>query len=237
MDKSGGFTARFGKGSGYLHFRAISRGNLIRLRAILNEQSEIKDIPNKQGDTPLLCAVKHNSFNCFKYLVSIGCDPTIPDTEGDTVIDIILEKKLVEYAFVLLKAGHDLNISHLTLRQQEIYFYTATVLLQNYGQDNVNFYYCFLTLDWDATIYIQVFDEGLNIYAESPEFPRELKYLLINKPWYDGFESRDRYVIQTQLEYPFREKTLLNLIQTMYTEIMDIFFNAICERRCSLFIR
>lgn len=68
-------------------FRATQSGNENAVRALLQEDAFLANIPNKRGETPLIVAAKYGHINTTIILISFGADPKIADQSGHNALD------------------------------------------------------------------------------------------------------------------------------------------------------
>ena len=98
-----------GKNSGGAEiFRAIEKGDIETLKSLVPQKSELLEIRNKYGWTPLHHAVMFNQKEIVEYLVSIGANIFSKDSDGGEMpLNFAVRKDYDEIAQILISKGAD----------------------------------------------------------------------------------------------------------------------------------
>ena len=84
-----------------MEFRiACGRGD--NIRPYLEKYPSFVNCVGPSGWTPLFYAVRSNQIEVVKILLENGADPTVRDKDGNTILDIAIQKNHMEL-FTLLK--------------------------------------------------------------------------------------------------------------------------------------
>lgn len=99
----------FGKGSKEDQiFHAVERGDMLRLKPLIPDKSELLEIRNKYGWTPLHHAVIFNRKNVVEHLVSVGANIYSKDAEGGEMpLNFAVRFDYDDIADILISRGAD----------------------------------------------------------------------------------------------------------------------------------
>lgn len=89
-------------------FKAVERGDMLRLKPLIPDKSELLEIRNKYGWTPLHHAVVFNRENVVEYLVSVGANIYSKDVEGGEMpLNFAVRHDYADIADILISKGAD----------------------------------------------------------------------------------------------------------------------------------
>lgn len=81
-------------------FKAVLEENISAIERLLIILKNT-EIENKEGDTPLIYAVKNKKMKSIRYLVKRGCDPNYQNSSGDSPKNIALESGDIKLLAIL----------------------------------------------------------------------------------------------------------------------------------------
>eukprot|EP01132_Coremiostelium_polycephalum_P007916 gene7916-9742_t len=154
IKKNGGMTVRNSQNQNILHLVAM-HGTLDTMRFLLKkkylvyEDKKISiDICDKEGYTPLLCAINQGRFDISEKLISKGANPNARTSSGSTPLHLLTkycyDPKSIKLANILIEAGGYINhkdskfetpLHRATLHQDNIEF--IRLLLRNGANPNI----------------------------------------------------------------------------------------------------
>lgn len=85
-------------------FEAINRGDVEVVKALIKGGADI-EIKNKDGETPLLLAVKENKYDIAKFLINNGSDVSFVRKDGRSMLIEAVDEKDLRLTELLLKKG------------------------------------------------------------------------------------------------------------------------------------
>ena len=88
------------------HFDSINsldheayRGNVMRIRRLIDDGYDINQQNNKTRNTPLMRAARMNHAGSVRLLLSLGANPNLKDNRGKTALDQIRKLSNVHYFY------------------------------------------------------------------------------------------------------------------------------------------
>lgn len=96
--------------NGYEIFDACRRGDVTVIEDLYKENSEVVNLTDAKGFTPLILAVYNDQPEAVDFLLSKGADVDAQDAAGNTALMGACFKGYQQMAKKLLEAGADVNI-------------------------------------------------------------------------------------------------------------------------------
>ena len=91
-------------GADYDAFAATALGDIERARRLSSADKNLAQVTNKDGQTPLHCAVQNNQSPMTAFWLQAGASPAATNLAGQTALHIAAAKNLVEHMKLLLAA-------------------------------------------------------------------------------------------------------------------------------------
>jgi len=94
----------------YDMFYYIDIVNLPKFKEIVSYIDDIDfNIKDKNGDTPLIHAIRYSAYSIFKFLIESGANVDVTDKFGNTPLILSVRNKKEQFSVDLIESGADLN--------------------------------------------------------------------------------------------------------------------------------
>ena len=105
-------------------FDAIRKGDLKKIKELLNKQPNLMQIVDERGSTPLLLATYYGHLEVAKFILENGAEVDAKDSSGNTALMGVCFKGYKEIAEVLVRSGA--NVNHVNSMGATSLIYAAT---------------------------------------------------------------------------------------------------------------
>jgi ankyrin repeat protein len=100
---------------------AVLKGDLNKVRAIIESEPNSINTADEGGQTPLHYASGEGHIDIVRFLVSKGVDVNVRDDEGDTPLHYVADSGHTEIAKLLVSSGADVNVKSFYLNQTPLH--------------------------------------------------------------------------------------------------------------------